>query len=191
MSVLLPPIDSWSDWSSIFKDVEVLRPAIDAICEHEGIAYRQIEIPRSNTNAVFILDRSLVLKIYNPIWPEFDMERRLLEVLSRNGAVPTPSIVASGKLLDRLSWSYLIQEYCPGLTLEAIRPEITRDDLLGIASRVGAVVRELHQTDVRLFDGINAGEPWEALVDRRRTEALTELTDAGMSPRWLRPSPIP
>ena len=83
-------------------------------------------------------------------------------------------------MLDRLSWSYLIQEYCPGLTLEAIRPEITREDLLGIASEVGAVVRALHLTDVRLFDDIDAGESWEALVDRRRREALPELTAAGV-----------
>ena len=178
--MLLPPVDSWSDWSSIFKDVEVLRPAIDAICKQEGIGYQRIETPRSNTNAVFILDSSLVLKIYNPIWPEFEMECRLIEVLNRNGAVPAPSIVASGQLLDRLSWSYLIQEYRSGLTLEAIRPGITRDDLLGIASEVGAVVRALHLTDVRLFDDIDAGESWEALVDRRRREALPELTDAGV-----------
>ena len=108
------------------------------------------------------------------------MERRLLEVLGGNGAVPTPSIVASGKLLDRLSWSYLIQEYCPGLTLEAIRPEITRDDLLGIASGVGAVVRALHRTDIRLFDGIDAGEPWGTFVDRRRREVLPELVGKGV-----------
>jgi hygromycin-B 7''-O-kinase len=180
VSALLPPVDSWSDWSSIFKDVGIWRPAIDAICEQEGIGYRRIEIPRSNTNAVFILDRSLVLKVYNPVWPEFDMERRLLEVLGGNGAVPTPSIVASGKLLDRLSWRYLIQEYCPGLTLEAIRPEITRDDLLGIASGVGAVVRALHRTDIRLFDGIDAGEPWGTFVGRRRREVLPELVGKGV-----------
>ena len=109
--MLMPPVDSWSDRSSIFKDVEGVRPAIDAICEQEGIGYRRIETPHgSHTNAVFILDRSLVLKIYNPVWPEFEMECRLIEVLSRNGAVPAPSIVASGQLLDRLSWSYLIQD---------------------------------------------------------------------------------
>ena len=179
--MLLPPVDSWSDRSSIFKDVEGVRPAIDAICEQEGIGYRRIETPHgSHTNAVFILDRSLVLKIYNPVWPEFEMECRLIEVLSRNGSVPAPSIVASGQLLDRLSWSYLIQEFSSGLTLEAIRPEITREDLLGIASEVGAVVRALLLTDVRLFDDIDAGESWEALVDRRRREALPELTGAGV-----------
>ena len=173
-------MESRSDWSSIFKDVGMWGPAIDAICEQEGLGYRRIETPHgSHTNAVFILDRSLVLKIYNPVWPEFDMERRLIEVLGRNGAVPTPSIVASGQLLDRLSWSYLIQEYCPGLTLEAIRPEITRDDLLGIASGVGAAVRALHRTDIRLFDGIDAGEPWETFVARRRREVLPELVDRG------------
>ena len=179
--MLMPPVDSWSDRSSIFKDVEGVRPAIDAICEQEGIGYRRIETPHgSHTNAVFILDRSLVLKIYNPVWPEFEMECRLIEVRSRNGAVPAPSIVASGQLLDRLSWSYLIQEFSSGLTLEAIRPEITREDLLGIASEVGAVVRALLLTDVRLFDDIDAGESWEALVDRRRREALPELTGAGV-----------
>ena len=179
--MLMPPVDSWSDRSSIFKDVEGVRPTIDAICEQEGIGYRRIETPHgSHTNAVFILDRSLVLKIYNPVWPEFEMECRLIEVLSRNGAVPAPSIVASGQLLDRLSWSYLIQEFSSGLTLEAIRPEITREDLLGIASEVGAVVRALLLTDVRLFDDIDAGESWEALVDRRRREALPELTGAGV-----------
>ena len=179
--MLMPPVDSWSDRSSIFKDVEGVRPAIDAICEQEGIGYRRIETPHgSHTNAVFILDRSLVLKIYNPVWPEFEMECRLIEVLNRNGAVPAPSIVASGQLLDRLSWSYLIQEFSSGLTLEAIRPEITREDLLGIASEVGAVVRALLLTDVRLFDDIDAGESWEALVDRRRREALPELTGAGV-----------
>ena len=129
---------------------------------------------------MFILDRSLVLKIYNPIWPEFEMECRLIEVLSGNGAVPTPSIVASGQLLDRLSWSYLIQEYCLGLTLEAIRPEITRDDLRGVASGVGAVVRALHRTDIRLFDGIDAGEPWGTFVARRRREVLPELAGRGV-----------
>ena len=107
--MLMPPVDSWSDRSSIFKDVEGLRPAIDAICEQEGIGYRRIETPRSHTNAVFILDRSLVLKIYNPVWPEFDIERRLIEVLNRNGAVPAPSIVASNSCVGQVAGQALLE----------------------------------------------------------------------------------
>ena len=91
---LLPPIETWADWTSVFSDVSVWTPMIDLICAREGIEYRSIEIPRSNTNAVFILDRRAVVKIYSPFWREFDFERRLIEVLENGGDVPVPT--ASG-----------------------------------------------------------------------------------------------
>ena len=174
---LLPPIESWSDWSAVFKDACLWRPVIDAICSSEGIGYRRFETPRSNTNAVFVLDRRLVVKIYSPFWSEFDMEPKLIEVLGMGEAVPVPKIVASGQYMDRVRWSYLVMEYCPGLTLDAIRSKITRNELLGIAAQVGVAARLLHQTDVGLFDGVDAGESWDDLVARRWREALTELVD--------------
>ena len=173
----LPPIESWSDWSAIFKDTCAWLPVIDAICDSEGIDYRSIETPPSNTNAVFVLDRRLVLKIYSPFYSEFDWEPRLIGVLGTNEAVPVPTIVASGRYRDRVLWSYIVMEYCPGLTLDAIGSQITPDDLLGIAAQVGLVTRALHQTDVGPFDGIDAGESWDDLVDRRRRDVLIELVD--------------
>ena len=177
-SSFLPPIESWSDWSAVFKDACLWRPVIDAICECEGIRYRSLETPRSNTNAVFILDRRLVVKIYSPFWSEFDIEPKLIEVLGLNGKVPVPKIVAAGRYQDRATWSYVVMEYCPGLTLNAIRSTITRGDLLSIASQVGLVARSLHHTDVSLLNGIdNVGESWDDLIERRRREALTQLAD--------------
>ena len=75
MTYHLPPIESWSDWTAAYNDVSLWRPIVDAICNSEGIRYQSIEAPRSNTNAVFILDRRLVVKIYSPFWSEFDIER--------------------------------------------------------------------------------------------------------------------
>ena len=155
-SSFLPPIESWSDWSAVFKDAGLWRPVIDAICEYEGIRYRSLETPRSNTNAVFILDRRLVVKVYSPFWSEFDIEPKLIEVLRSNGKVPVPKIVATGRYHDRATWSYVVMEYCPGLTLNAIRSTITRGELLTIASQVGLVARSLHHTDVSLLNGIDA-----------------------------------
>ena len=68
MPYLLPAIDTWAQWVSLFDDVDVWRPAVDAICRREEIAYDRIEAPASNTNAVFILDRRVVIKIYSPFW---------------------------------------------------------------------------------------------------------------------------
>ena len=180
LSFLLPPIESWSDWSATFRDASLWRPVIDAISDAHGISYRNVEIPQSNTNVVFVLDRRLVLKIYSPFWSEFDIEPKLIDVLGASEAVPVPAIIASGQYHDRVPWGYLITEYRPGRTLDAVRPQITRDELLGIASQVGSVARALHETDVRLLGGIDAGEPWGDVVDRRRRAVLTELVDKGV-----------
>jgi len=176
----LPPIESWSDWTVAYNDVSLWRPVIDAICASEGIRYRSIERPRSNTNAVFILDRSLVVKIYSPFWSEYDIEPKLIEVLSAEGAVPVPEIVATGQFEDRATWQYLVIDHCPGLTLEALRPELSREEVLSIAAQVGAVTRSLHQTGIDNLEGADAGETWDDLVDRRRREVLAELVDRGL-----------
>ena len=96
MSFLLPPIETWEQWAALFDDVRVWRPVVDAICEREGIVYHRIEAPASKTNAVFILDRRVVIKIYSPFWEEHAFERRLMELLEHDAAVPVPAIRAAG-----------------------------------------------------------------------------------------------
>ena len=177
MTYHLPPIESWSDWTAAYNDVSLWRPIVDAICNSEGIRYQSIEAPRSNTNAVFILDRRLVVKIYSPFWSEFDIEPKLIKVLSAEGRVPVPEVVASCRYQDRVTWSYLVMEHCPGLTLEALRPEISREEVMSIAARMGAVTRSLHQTGVDTLESADAGETWDDLVARRRREVLPELVD--------------
>ena len=153
---------------------------IDAICEAEGIRYRKIETPLSNTNAVFFLDLRVVVKIYSPFWSEFEMESKLVEALGTKGFVPVPKILAMGHFQDRVLWNYLVLEYIPGLSLDSLRTEITREDLLIIATQVGEVVKELHQTPVGLLDSLDAVAYWDNYVDQRRTRVLTELVDRGM-----------
>ena len=97
-----------------------------------------------------------------------------------NEAVPVPRIMAAGQYQDRGTWSYLVTEYCSGHTLNDVRSEITRDELMSISRRVGLVVKALHETDVGAFDGLHTGESWDDLVDRRGREVLAELFDRGL-----------
>ena len=180
MTYRLPPIESWSDWTTVYNDVSLWRPVVDAICASEGISYQTIERPRSNTNAVFILDCRLVVKIYSPFWSEHDIEPKLIEVLTSEGAVPVPKIVASGRYEDRVTWRYLVIEHSPGLTLESLRPKLSHEELMSIAAQVGAATRSLHQTDIDKLEGADAGEAWDDLVHRRRREALPDLVERGL-----------
>ncbi len=180
MSFLLPPIVTWEQWAASFDDVRVWRPVVDAICERERIVYHRIEAPESNTNAVFILDRRVVLKIYSPFWEEYAFERRLLELLQHDAAVPVPSIRAAGEFRDRREWSYLAMEYCPGRPLSELQAEMTQAALLEIAAQTGHMVRGLHAVDPEPLAAIDKGEGWGVLVDRRRREVLPELLDRAL-----------
>ena len=174
---LLPPIETWADWTSTFNDAPLWTPMIDLICAREGIGYRSIEIPRSNTNAVFMLDRRLVLKIYSPFWREFGFERRLIEVLGNGGDVPVPRSLASGHIHDRTAWDYLIVEFCEGRTLRSLMQQPCLVNVESIAAEIGVLVRKLHDTDVGLVSDVATGERWDALVARRRGSVLTELVE--------------
>ena len=172
MPFLLPPIDTWAQWSSLFDDVRGWRPVVDAIYEREAIVYDRIEAPASNTNAVFILDRRVVIKIYSPFWPEFAFERRLMELLERDAVVPVPAVRAVGVLRDRRDGSYLAMEFCAGRSLEELQPGLARAALLEVAAQTGRMVGRLH--------AIDKGESWEALVLRRRRQVLPELIDRNL-----------
>ena len=180
MSFLLPAIDTWAQWASLFDDVETWRPAVDAICRREGIVYERIEAPESNTNAVFILDRRVVIKIYSPFFAEFLFERSLMELLERDGVVPLPAVRAVGVLRDRRDWSYLAMEFCAGHPLDALAPELPPAALLDVAAQAGRAVRRLHAVDPQPLAAIDKGEAWAALVQRRRRRVLPELLERGL-----------
>ena len=180
MSFLLPPIATWEQWAALFDDVRVWSPVVDAICEREGTVYHRIEAPASNTNAVFILDRRVVLKIYSPFWEEYAFERRLMELLERDAAVPVPAVRAAGELRDRRDWSYLAMEFFPGRPLNELQEEMRQAALLDVAAQTGRMIRRLHALDPEPLAAIDKGEGWDALIDRRRREVLPELLDRGL-----------
>lgn len=187
MSFLLPPIATWEQWAASFDDVRVWRPVVDAICEREGIAYDTIKAPGSNTNAVFILDRRVVLKIYSPFWEECAFERRLMELLEHDAAVPVPAIRAAGEFRDRRDWSYLAMEFCGGCPLSELQEEMTQAALLEVAAQTGRMVRRLHPVDPEPLAAIDKGEGWDGLVDRRRREVLPEMLERGLIARGIAP----
>jgi len=185
LSYLLPPIDTWELWAGSFNDVRLWRPVVDAICARKGIRYHRIEAPESNTNAVFILDRRVVIKIYSPFWAEYGFERALMELLACTGDVPVPAIRAAGVFRDRRDWSFLAMDFCAGCPLDELpsiarRPAVPDRVLLEIAGQTGCLLQRLHAVDLEPLAGIDNGERWEALVNRRRREAVPELIDRGL-----------
>ena len=146
----------------------------------EGIAYHLIAAPASNTNAVFILDRSAVIKIHSPLWAEFAFERRPMELLERDKVVAVPATWTAAEFRDRRDWSYLAIGFCVGHPLDELEPEMTQAARREVAAQTGLMVRRRHALDTRPLAAVDKGERWKALVDRRRRGVLPELIDRGL-----------
>lgn len=175
-------IDSWEDWTRVYNDPSVWRGLIDAICEREGISFRQLHAASANTNAVFLLDRAYALKIYSPFWDEFELERALLGALEAEDEIPAPRIVGSGHIADSegVSWAYLITRYCSARPFSEIRQQLSDDDSASLAAQLGRTVRRLHALDPSRFANAATERSWLDVVAERRSQVLDELTDAGV-----------
>ena len=182
MSYLLPPIDTWEQWAAVFTDVDLWKPVVSEICAREGITSYTIEAGYPGTNAVFLLDRKYVIKVYNPVWKDFAVERELHAALEDNRMVPLPKMVSSGQFVDRIEWDYLITDFVEGQPVRELRDDLTRIDLLDIASRLGEIIRALHDTDISALENLRRHETGPQLAARRKVKAVAEIRDKRLLP---------
>ena len=86
---------SWEEWGRIFTDITVWEPAIREICRREGISVTTVYPGFPGTNAVFLLDDKMVIKISPPQC--HDDHRNELEIGRVLGnRVPIPKVLCAG-----------------------------------------------------------------------------------------------
>lgn len=177
--MLLPAIQTWQEWGAMFTDVAQWKAAVDEICRQHGIRYRRIQAGYPGTNAVFVLDRSTVVKIYAPFCHEdFDLERVLYPLLSGHDGIPSPQLIAQGILEDAIRWPYIVMDFKPGLPLREVREQIPHDNLIAIAAALGEMIRALHEIPLAQLDNLGGllGN-WEAFVQARQTGCIADLRE--------------
>ncbi|MCY3734259.1 MAG: aminoglycoside phosphotransferase family protein [Chloroflexi bacterium] len=181
---MLPSIrvESWEEWTRIYRDVSVWRGLIDAICAREGIGYRRLRAASENTNAVFLLDRAFALKIYSPFWDEFELERRLLAEFGSGELIPAPDLAGCGRIADGdgVSWAYLITRYSEARPFSEIRQGLPERDAASLAVQLGRIVRRLHSVEVGRFVNAATTRAWHDVVVERRRSSVSELVAAGV-----------
>ena len=183
MSYLLPPVESWKQWSAIFTNMDLWRPVVTQICRKEGITCSRVEGGHPGTNAVWVVDSRYVVKIYNPVYEESGVERELLIELGQGGEVPVPAVVSSGRFEDRVEWDYLITEFIQGEPIRDLRNAIPPEHLIQVASRLGKIVRALHDTDVTALECVRTHhETGLELAHRRKGEIVRNIREKGLLP---------
>ncbi len=175
-------IMDWDRWTRVYNDPSVWQGLIDDICDQEAIRYRQLHPASANTNAVFLLDRAFVIKIYSPFWEEFEFERALLDRLSLHDEIPVPEVVGAGQVADSeaVAWDYLITRFCPARPFSELRADLSAEDARSLSTQLGNLVGALHSIDAGGLASDNTDKTWDELVASRRESTPLELTEAGV-----------
>ena len=189
---LLPAIHDWADWSAVFTDVELWRPAIARRwAEERSLAARTgigcvetVTAGFPGTCAVFIVNETAVIKLFPPlVASDFERERAVYRLL--DGRLPEmPRLLADGVLRDRIAWPYLVTSFLPGAAWRDARAAMPHAPRLAVARTLGERVRRVHETPIWPGLGWPPADAWPRFVARRVAEAPAALrARAGLSER--------
>lgn len=111
-------IENWKDWGRVFQSVEAFTPLAEEICRREGLPFSPLQNLTPGTNAVFQMG-NMVIKLFFPKesgldpLPDFQNEAAVCGWLTER-QVPTPRLLAKGKIQDKYEFPYLIFSFAAG-----------------------------------------------------------------------------
>ena len=180
---LLPAIRDWSEWSAVFTDAALWRPAVERLWVAEPSLAARTDVGRIETMtagfpgtcAVFILNESAVIKLFPPLVAgDFDRERAVYRLL--DGRLPEmPRLLADGVLRDRIDWPYLVTSFLPGAAWREAQAAMPQAQQLAMAMTLGERIGHVHGTTISAGHGWPPPDAWPRFVATRLAEAPAAL----------------
>ena len=145
-----PTPEQVENWSAMFTVPDVWAPLVAEVMHREGLgSLESLEAGLPGSNAVFIVNGSLVVKLF---WPRFEEDQaREVEahrLVAERPGIPAPRVLTAGRIEDDLTWRYIVSERLPGLSLGEVRDQVPRADMLRIAAEFGDIARAIHTIPV-------------------------------------------
>jgi hygromycin-B 7''-O-kinase len=157
------------EWGRVFTDLAVWRPMVEAICRRHGVAADRVRAGHPGSNAVFVVNEQVVVKISAPIFrEEFEPEQEVTALVAGRTALPVPRILDRGVIDAGQEWPYFVMTHLPGERIGEVWERVPRGDRERIAEELGRMTRAIHDlpaADLRLLDTTSAG--WASFVQRQ------------------------
>ena len=196
MNNLLPAIHDWADWSAVFTDAELWRPAIERLWAAEpslaaGSGVARIETVIAGfpgTCAVFILNATAVIKLFPPmVAGDFVRERAVYRLLD-DRLPEMPRLLADGVLHDRIDWPYLVTSFLPGAAWREVQAAMPQAQQLAVARALGERIGRVHATPITP-DPLASGHGWPP-PDAWPRFVAARLVEAPAALRAVLPEPV-
>jgi len=158
MNVFDYEINSWNDWSRIFRNVETFICIINKIASNHSIEFSKIKLLPAGTNANFLLDDKII-KIYPPtesgicgnsgesIESEIFYLKRC-EKLNLN----VSRLIDYGKIDDKYCFNYLILSFVAGKPFSEFKQKITDSDKINFVNAIKRFLKEFNGEYIKDFN---------------------------------------
>ena len=179
MRLKLPTISDASDYSLHFND-DVWKQAASAICARHRLAHTNIRRSPQGENIIFLIDETVVIKIFAPFRENYLRETTALDFAQGKLGIRTPELLHTGEIDG---WPYLVMTQLAGHASRAVWANVGRQDRLEIVSRLGVAMRELHAHRAPLQTALD--RDWHGFVERQARESVERQRACDANPEWL------
>lgn len=176
----LPSFSTIDEYRKLYKQDVLFQWAAEAIRDRHRITAPCIRF-KAGSNLVYGLGRSLVLKLYAPLFhEEYRAEREALSLASTALTVPMPDIVAEG---DFEGWPYLLLRRLSGHAPYPVWKEVPEGDRHLIVTELGQQLAALHRVAVPSNSPLRVN--WPVFIRSQHANAAWHHGREGAPEAWL------
>lgn len=144
----LPNIRTEKNFDEYFQN-KIWLDAAKQICQRHKITFSELNRGTSSDHIVFLIDDSLVLKIYRPSRDCFEREKKALEFVGGKISLKTPAIIETGRLE---SFDYLIQTQISGeMMTREMWLKLPANEQKRFISKLAVHLKEIHELKANSF----------------------------------------
>lgn len=176
MNYFKEELTGFDSWARVYCSREAFGDLANYIFKKEGLLVQEgIQNLTPGSNAVFKAD-NYVIKIFAPIESSFDTEADYhteLAVLSFAKAreIAIPKIIASGSVIDKYLFRYIIMEFIDGQDACDVLPDYNRDQKKDTVNQIKTILKNLNQPVDDLI------KKKDLVVNTVRNERLSGLSE--------------
>lgn len=176
-----PVINNKEDFDKHFQS-QIWFDAAHEICRRHRISFAELKRTEQGEHIVFLIDDSLVIKIYRPFRGCFEREKRAFAFLDGRINFKIPGIVQIGEIEG---FNYILMTQLSGAAMtRAVWLTLSTNEQLEFISKLAAGLREIHSLDAESFDN-----DWSEFVEERASTFIERQIAHGVNSKIIKSLP--
>lgn len=152
--------------------------AAKEICRRHSISFYELNRANSSDHIVFLIDDSLVLKIYRPFRNCFERETKAIEFVGGKIDFKIPEIIETGEI-ENLKYAFMTQLSGISIT-RADWLKIPENERILFAARLARGLKQIHELDADSFVS-----DWAKFVEDRAATFIERQIAHGVNQKIL------